>query len=450
MLKINLHKDLVILTGLFVINLLIQNFNLGKVVYTFTDEGVYLYSAKLLAEGLIPYQDFFLAHPLYLLYIVGLVLGLVDFNLNTFHFIYTIWFFSAIVPIYLTVYHLTKNRTATILSVILFSTSAELVQWDAHFFALRQASLPLLAFSLYFLLVKLKYKIAGILLGVFALCLVSNLLLAFSFIVAIILSGILTKKQLPFIFTFGLISLIGYLLILLIPNSFNNLISYQLERTFIPYSLRLEWIKIYLLPHNWPILAIGLISSLMIFRQYRQMGFFNILSTLIVIFAGSSFFPHYLSSLSIGFSISSGILIAQLSRSFLTSFITSILIITITFLSSYNHLKFHLIETATPQFFQVVDQLKDTPEPLFTFEPIYALYAKKDLTFHYFAADMRYFRILNQNLTEKQYLEILQSSNAVLLEPFANSLIPSSTLQYIEQNFNLKFSDPIHQVYARH
>lgn len=433
----------------FASNVIFHMINLGKSVYVFTDEGVYLYAAKLLGQGLIPYKDFFLAHPPYLLYPTQAILSVTNFNLNFFHFLYTVWFFGAIFPLYFVILKLTKSFLATILSIILFSTFAELVQWDAHFFALRQASMPLLIFSLYFIFVKQKSKVAGLLLGIFALSLVSNLLISLCLIIALYFSKPWSFKPKSFLATFSLIAILGYLLIMLIPNGFSNIISYQSSRPFVPYTTRLEWIKNYLLANNWPILLLGLAGTIVVRKKWLWLIFFNILSMVAVIFVGPSFYPHYVTSLAIGFTLSSGVLISLFKHSIYQKILISAAVLTSICLASYNHLKYHLLDNKTPGFFQVVDLLKQMPEPIFTFEPIYGLYAKRNLTFHYFASDMRYFRVTGTNLNDLEYLNILTGSNTVLLEQFANSLLTQKSLEYIKDNFILTYHDNEHKIYVR-
>lgn len=430
-------------------NIMLHAVNLGKSVYVFTDEGVYLYAAKLLGQGLIPYKDFFLAHPPYLLYPTQAILFLTNFNLNFFHFIYMVWFFGTIFPLYSVLLKFTKSNLATILSIVLFSTFAELIQWDAHFFALRQASMPLLIFSLYFTFVQQKSKLAGLLLGIFALSLVSNLLISLCLIIALYFSKPWSFKLKSFLVTFSLTSISGYLLIMLIPNGPTNVITYQMSRTLIPYATRLEWIKIYLLANNWPILLLGLAGTIAASKKWLWLNVFNILSIITVIFIGPSFYPHYVTSLAVGFTLSSGVLISLFSHSLYQKILITAVVLTSIYLSSYNHLKYHLLDNKTPRFFQVVDLLKQMPEPIFTFEPIYGLYAKQDLTFHYFASDMRYFRVTGTNLADLEYLNILARSNTVLLEPFANSLLTQKSLQYIENNFVLTYQDNEHKIYIR-
>lgn len=460
----------------FIINLIIHSYNLGNVVYVFTDEGVYLYSAKLLSLGLIPYKDFFLAQPLYLIYLISQVLQFVNFDLNLFHLLYIIWFFSLIFPIYFITLKLTNSRFAAVLSLLLLSTFTELVQWDVHFFALRQASLPFLAISLFFIIVKPKQKTAGIFLGLFALTLVQNLLYSLGIVAAILLYNYFYKlslktkfsaeafklvyrikqtnevlmKNLGFIFSFGGIAFLGYLLIYLLPDGVSNIVTYQLNRPPLPYLTRIEWLKTYTLPGNWPLLFTGFLGSIIILKN--KMGFLglaNIIGILIVLFASKFYYPHYITILACGFTITAAILIAAVSQATIDKFLVFVLILSSIYSASFNHLKFHLIEAKSPDFFQTIEFLKNTPEPLFTFEPIYGLYAKKDLTYYYYVADMRYLRVMNKNLTDEDYLDIIKRSNTILIEPFAKSMLSPIISNFIQNNFTIIYQDSIHQIFVR-
>lgn len=443
----------------FFINLIIHSYNLGGVVYVFTDEGVYLYSAKLVGEGLIPYKDFFLAQPPYLIYLISKVLQLVNFDLNLFHLLYIVWFFSLIFPIYSITLKLTNSRFAAVLSLLLLSTFSELVQWDSHFFALRQASLPFLAISLFFIIVKPKQKIAGIFLGLFAITLFQNFLYSLGIIVAILLYNHFFKKRqinelltknLGFIFSFGSIAFLGYLLIYLLPNGVSNTVTYQLNRPSLPYLTRIEWLKMYTLPGNWPILVAGFLGSIIILKNKMGfLGLINLIGIFIVLFMGKFYYPHYITILAVGLTITSAILIAFVSKTTMHKFLVSMIILLSIYSVSFNHLKFHLIDVKSPEFFQTIEFLKNTPEPLFTFEPIYGLYAKKDLTYHYYVADMRYFRVMHENLTDKDYLDILKRSSTVLIEPFAKSMLSPIVLNFIQNDFSIIYQDSIHQIFIR-
>lgn len=451
------NKKYLILIFLYTLNLIIQNYNLGKLVYVVNDEGVYLYSAKLLTQGFIPYKDFFLAQPAFLIYLAGFLLKAVNFNIDLFRLIYTCWVFSIIFPIFFIVFKFTKSILASTISIILLTTFSELVQWDMHSFALREASLPFLAFAMYFTYVKPRLSFSGLLLGLFAISLVSNLLISLCFIFLLITRDFFSGKKISkilqeeshLIFIFTLVSIFGYLPILLTPHGYDNLIGYQFERPSLSYGARIEWLKLYTLKNNWPILLFGFLGSLIINKTLILFGIFNILSLIILVFFGRSYYPHYLSILAVGLAITSGFLMKRLGKTNLLIIVINYVVIFSIFNSSYYHLKTYLIDTTTPDFFQIVNILKKTPESIFTFEPIYAIYAKKDLTFHYNVADMRYFPVIGKDLDDLSYLNILKSSKTVLIEPFASSRFNNNSLSYIHRNFQQIYNDNTYQIYVR-
>ncbi len=62
---------------------------------------------------------------------------------------------------------------------------------------------------------------------------------------------------------------------------------------------------------------------------------------------------------------------------------------------------------------------------------------------------MRYFRVLGKNLGEEEYLNILGQSNTIVLQNAWISFIPKSSIEYINSNFHLKYSDPENQIFVR-
>ena len=448
--------DILLPTAIFLVNLFIQNYNLGKLVNVFTDEGVYLYSAKLLTGEYIPYKDFFLGQPVYILIIPAFLLLFGGFDINIFHFLYTIWFFSIIFPLYFIIVKLTNSRLATILALVLFSTYQELVQWGAHQLDLRQTALPLLTFALFFIYVKPRLNFAAIFLSFFALGIVTNFLLSIYLILILILGdfalektsiGQLIKKYKSFILIFGSILALGYGILFLIPHSFENIFLYQLNRSFLPYSIRLDWLKETIFT-NWPIFLFGFLGSFIVNKDVKFFGFFNIIGLLTIVLIGSNFYVHYLTIFAVSLAISSGVIVAYLARINL-KYTAIILILLGIYQTSFNNLKYQLIDKETPEFFTAISIIEKFPGPLFTFEPIYGLYSGTDLTFHYNVADMRYFRVMGTNLTDEQYINILRITNIVLVEPFAKSITPLTIQDYIKGNFNLIYQDASQEIYTR-
>lgn len=450
-------RDSFLIAIFFLVNIFLHTQFIGKFIYTFTDEGVYLYSAKLIAQGYIPYKDFFLAHPPFFFVVIGLILQFLHFNIDAFRVIFVIWFFTSLIPLYYITYFLTKSRIAAIIALLLFSTFAEAVQWDAHFFALRQASIPLLAFALYFSLVHYKPKIAGMLFVFFSCILISNIFITISFLITLFIYQLtknkghlqLTLYQLsPLLLSYTLLIAIAYGVLFFIPKSIDNIFLYQLNRPLTEMSTRIVWIK-EMLSVNWPILLLGLFGSFILNQRFKYFGFFNILGFLFILLAGKSFYPHYLSILSIGLSISSGIVVSFLARKNVLKIIVLIIIIIILYKTNYRYLRYHLTQAQTLEVITVINKISKLPSPLFTFEPIYALQSSTDLTFHYYAADMRSLRVSKVNLSLSQYLHIINGSNSILLEPFAYRYIPQEALVHIYEDFDLYYSDNLHQLYVR-
>lgn len=325
---------------------------------------------------------------------------------------------------------------------------------DAHFFALRQLSTSLLAFSIFFLF-RVNYRLAGLLLGFFSLSIVSNLFISLSLIASFWFGQYFFYRQkiihtIEFITTYLLVTVSGYLLLFFIPNSFDNLIRYQLDRSFTPYIARVESIKSIFLSHNWPLMVFGFIGSILINKKFGILGLFNMLSLLCIIFIGSSYFQHYLAILSIGLSISAGLLVSCLNKStLLIKFLLVFIVLIVLYKTSLPRLKSALIDNTTPEFFRISSVLRDTPPPLFTFQPIYGLYNQKELTFHYNVADMRYFTVVGQNLDEQIYTNIINRSNTVLLVPSDYLSLPDSILKNLNKQFKLIYDQDSSKIYVR-
>lgn len=457
MLLRKINYNLIFPGAIFLLAIFVQNFNLGKLVNVFTDEGVYLYGAKLLSDGHLIYKDFFFGQPPYLVILPSLFFKIVGLRMNLFHFIYTVWFYSSLFPIFFIIYKFSKSRFGAALALIMFCTYQELVQWGTHQFDLRQMAIPFLVFALYFIYVRFLPKIAAVLLAFFAIGIVSNLPLSVLFIILLLLGDLLfdqtdikslLEKYKAFLIIFFSIIILGYILILLIPNGYKDVISYQLSRSFLPYDIRYNWVKGNI-SDNWPIFAFGLLGSVFtINKKYKLFGLFNIIGLPLVVFLGPNYYPHYLVILAPTLTITSGLAIAAFSRLNI-NFAILLLVIFGIYTTSYQNLKYQLIEKKTSEFFRAVEVLKVSPEPLFTFEPIYGLYAEKNLTFHYYTSDMRYFRVTGKNLTDLEYRQILDKSNTVLIEPFARSMIPAIIVNYISNNYQLTYQDQDQQIYVK-
>jgi len=227
---------------LFVIVLALQNFHLGQFLDLISDEGVYLYAAKLISLGSIPYKDFFLAHPPFSIVLIALFFKITQTNIPLFHFLYTAWCFTCIFPLYVFGKRLTDSRLASLLSLLVFVSYPGLVVLNTREFALRAFSLPFLAFFLYVCYERWHPKAAALLLSLFALVLVSNAVIAYLFVVLFLAEkykggkqpiNCVVKQYQSFILLFLAITVSYYGVLWLIPWTRNNIFSFQVTLSLI-------------------------------------------------------------------------------------------------------------------------------------------------------------------------------------------------------------------------
>lgn len=453
--KKNHILDFSILGCIYIVFLIIQIHSIGKLVYVSTDEGVYLYASKLIEQGLIPYKDFFLDHLPFLMYSNAIILKLLKFDLNWFHYLYSAWVLSSVIPIYLTVLNQTKNRIASTFSAILFVTFTEMVQWDAHFFAIRQCSLPFLAFAIFFATAKKNNILAAISLSLFSFCLLTNTLIAVFFLFSLLICDfVLTrnikktmKKYKGLIFLFAFLNLIYFLPVFLIKNSFAEIVSFQNARSTTAVYQRLNWL-VESLKNNGPILIFGAMGTLFSLRKFPFLGLFTIGTILIVLLCGKSYYLHYIVSFAVPFSITGAMLFTVIpSKIFNTVFFTIGLVFI--YFASFATLKYNLIDNKSENFFTTINYLRRAPDPLFTFEPIYALYANKNITFFNHVSDMRSLGVTGGNLRDDEYLDILERSNSVLMESYSKQYFTPNALNYLGSNFVSIYNNGTEDIYVR-
>lgn len=448
--------DIVIVTVFFVLYSCLQCYAIGKVVYVATDEGVYLYGAKLISQGYLIYRDFFLGHMPFLMYLNALILPLVKFNLNIFHYIYAFWTISTIIPLYLTIKSLTKNRLAAVLALVVFATFVEMAQWDMHFFAIRQASLPFLAWGIYFLSARKNLILAALFLALFAICLQTNVILAAILLIVYFCAEVgfnkthFTFKQWFWPTVVFIVPILASIIFLsLVKNGFKDVILFQTDRLAVDLQTRMEMLLI-LLKQNWPIFAFGLAGSFVFKSKTAYISIFNLLAIPIIILSGNSFYNHYLVVMAVTLTISTGLLLGVIfNYSKYLAIPATFFVVAAVLMASFSQLNFTLIQDRNRSFFETVGVLKSAPEPVLANEPIYALYANKNLTFHYDVADMRHFQSQDETLPEEKYLDLIKNSQSILLEPFLSGCLTQGALDYISENFKNIYDNGNESVWVR-
>lgn len=98
---------------------------------------------------------------------------------------------------------------------------------------------------------------------------------------------------------------------------------------------------------------------------------------------------------------------------------------------------------------RVIDVLRRSPEPILSYEPIYALHAGRRLTFHRHVADMRSLVFVRPNVSEAEFARLLRESGTVLVEPRFASLLTAGRRRALDAAFEPVFFEPPHAVLVR-
>ncbi len=426
---------------------------LGKTVVPGLDEGVYLEAARLMADGKLPYRDFFLSHPPWSMAAAAGVLSLVGWSLPAFDALYAAWCLSPAFPIARTALAVTGRRGPALAAALLFLSCPELLRWDARFFALRQASLPFLAFALHALWVRRRPATAGVLLGLFGAGLVPHAMLA----VLAGAGGAWAMRQegdragaRRLVGALGATLAAAYVPLLLVPGGADALVGFQVARARLPEGVRLARFLGETLPFNAPLLLAGIAGSFAVPSRARLLSVLNLVGLPVVLLVPASWYPHYVSSFVPSLALASAVLLgAVLDRSPRAGRLAGPALATASVLLAIVALREPWTRT-TPDVLATVRAIERAPGPLFTFEPIYALHARRELTFHRHAADMRYFRVSGlPMLDDATFLEVLSRSRSVLVEPsMARSLGPARR-EALLRDFVPVHSDRVHLLLVR-
>lgn len=441
---------------IFAGNVYVQSYNNGRFLNIVADEGVYLYAAKLLALGQIPYKDFFLAHPPFAVGVLAVLLQAVNFDINAFRIAYIVWIFSSIFPLFFLIRTVTKSTVAATLGLLLFSTYQGLVALYAREFSLRAFSLPLLAFALYYFYNKKNLLISAIFLSLFAMVTVPNLLLATVLVGLLVVQEFFKKKTLKIVvqeyklllLIFGVLVFAYYAIIFLIPNAYANIVQFQLGRKSFPFHDRTELLHLQMVL-DWPLYALGFLGAILMLRKYLALGLFVFLSLLLTVYTGNSFYDHYLIILAVPLTLAASFFIAYFCKKPVIGIVVSIALIFCLYKVAYENLHRELIEKTSLHDFEAISLLKQTPETVFVVEPILALYANKTITPSYYAADMRAFGTLKKQLMDPEYVGMLTNSNTVVVGPFENRIITDEVKLDVVRNFHLVYESPWYKVYVR-
>ena len=419
---------------------------LGRTIVPALDEGVYLTAARLMVhEGLVPFRDFGLAHPPLTMLLAGVVLEVVGGNVVVFDALYTAWCLCAVFPLARVVRELTGDRRAALVAAFLFLTFPEFLRWDARFLALRQASLPFLAFALEALWVRRRPATAGVLLGLFGASLVPHALLAVilgaAAAVGLVRDGDRgTARRL--LVALGVTLGLAYGAVVLLPGFRDSGLAFQVTRARVPLSDRLVRLATEVLPESGPILLAGLAGSFLLPPRARPVAWLNVVGLPLVLLAPPSFFPHYLSSFGPGLALAAGVLVARSAeRRPPAANAVAAALVGGGLLASFLALREPLTRT-TPHLLRVVEALRRAPEPVLCLEPVYAHWAGHRMTFHYYVAVLRYAPKLGfAKLDDAAFADLVARSGSVLVDPNLVAFLTPERAALLRRDFVPVFRD---------
>ncbi|MHB1048283.1 MAG: hypothetical protein ACYC4P_20000 [Thermoanaerobaculia bacterium] len=436
-----------------------QTWTLGQVILPSVDEGVYLYVARLILDGKIPCRDFFISHPPYAFLGAAAGLRATGGDIPAFSVLYAAWVLLAVFPIYRAVTTLTGRRLPAVWAAVLFVTYPDFARWDARFFALRQASVPFLAMGVDLALLGRHPAVAGALLGLFAVCVVPNGPIAVLFLAGLVLYGsdkglgdlaATSRERRALLAGFSLTAGVLYVAALAIPGAIRDLVLFQFGRSRVPFLDRIQNVWVESLPANAVLLCLGFGGAFLVFRASRGVSVAAALGFLLGLFGYNYYSAHHLASVVPLMAVSAGVVLSLATKTRPAEAAVSAGLALALGVTALPALKGPLLDARSPNLLRVVRELENCPDPLFSAQPLYALHARRELTFHRFVADMRSFRVSNlPPLSDREFAEIVSRSNTVLLEPLMFTLLTPARMQLLADQFAIRFRDPGHGILVR-
>lgn len=440
---------------LFVAAFALQSRSIGRVVIQAVDEGVYLYAARLVADGLVPYRDFFLSHPPLLIAGAAAGLAMTRFDIPLFSLLYVVWLFSSLFPLYTLLRRLSASRAAAVFGGVLLCVSPIFAGFDGRFFALRPASVPFLAWGLGALFGGFP-ALGGLLLGAFSASVATNAVLGGALLAAWTAWGgpegerVARREAIRAWGAYASFVLLALAVVAAIPRGLENVFGFQFLRPRASLGARLRSLGTGVFAENAVLFALGLAGCVLAKGRARAIGLAAAVSFPLVILGPRSYYPHYASVFAFPFAVTAALAADRLAAAgrLRRAAVGGLLVVA---LAGTSLPPFLATVFAPPsiRFFRTVEVLRRSPEPLLAYEPIYALYAGRRLTPHYHVADMRFFRVARLNLEEDVFNRLLSQSGTVLVEPFFASLLTPARRRALDERFEPVFVEPPHAVLLR-
>jgi len=429
-----------------------QFWNLRLAAAPYTDEGVYAELGRLIFSGRVPNRDFFLAHMPLLPVAIGA--GLKVFG--SMYVLRVLYLFLNSIGVLLLFRFLVTTRKAPLAALVaclFFATYHEMVDHDFRFLAVRQlANLFLIGF----LVNNVRRPKASTPVAVVLCCLGTFTFLPFLVDAGFIYAALAfsepdRSKRLALARTYaaplGVAALLVLLYFALVPGSFEQVVLFQRERPFMPYSVRLTWILQYS-TNDLLFYGLGLVGLLLggaFLERYRAFSIAMFGTLVVSIAAGAGFYPHYLvaAAPALAWGVFCAVTFAweRLAPRLVSAvFVAVAIVLSIHLGMVLPSLTREWASNSYPEFYQVIEAIRESGGPVLAFEPIYAVESGIPAVYH-FNEDMRSLGIMDKSLTPGQIRELEAQACTILIEPFsASRIIPTETLDAWRAKYTTRFS----------
>ncbi len=409
-----------------------QLWNLRLAAAPYTDEGVYAELGRLIFSGYVPHRDFFLAH-------MPLLPSLIGAGLEAFQSMYVLrviyLFLNCLGVLLLFRFLVTAWRVpmAALVACLFYATYHEMVHHDFRFLAVRElANLFLIGI----LLNSVRRTRASTPLDV-VLCVMGVFTFLPFFVEATLIYAAFALNaadgaaRLRSIRAYAVPLVVSASSVLLyfalVPAAFEQVVLFQRERPFLPYSVRLSWIMEYS-SHDLLFYGLGLAGLLLavaVLAQHRLLSLAMLGILILSVVAGAGFFPHYLvaAAPALAWGVSSTV-------AFFWKLLTPRLM-PLLYLGGAALVSVHLVtvlpslsrewsSNAHPGFYEVVQAIRASGGPVLAFEPIYAVESGVPTVYHFYQ-DVRSLDVMQKRLTLHQMRALEAQACTILIDPFSGS-----------------------------
>jgi len=434
-------KGIIIIIIFLIINIALRSLSLTSLpdAYDPYDEGVYLYSAKLINNGQVPYRDFELVHPPFYIYFLTFLQKL-NLSVAGFRMINIVLSSLVIIFIYLIARKISQNYLVPIASLVFYTASPSLFLYSRVVILEPIMTLfIMIALYSYFANDHKKNKIISAVFLVLA-CLVRMTAL-FAFLGLFIIIAVLKRKNLfkeekRLILTFLVLFIMVFLALLFIPHFFDNVIMFQLTRSRLSWLTRLDQLKMFF-KFDFLLLGIGFIFSLILLfsKNYiiKTLSFLNVFTFIVLFFLTKTFYAHYLiqiiPTLSIILALAAEKMLRMSKLKYVNLFLLAILALGI----------FNIVRLANQKndvVPQVVNELKKGSGYLYTANPSFALSSGREITPWYFASVS--LAAYEKNVPSEELIEVMNQSKTILFDSRSSWQLPQEVQDYVLNNFNIK------------